>query len=100
MYDQLDHLSGQTFGLPVILRKKNISHHYVSRRQTFFHFLVLLAMLVRSSHCNDRVIVDILTGQKRYMTLLKILWPVNTTGNKPKLILSPDFVDCVMVSSS
>ena len=57
-------------------------------------------MLVRSSHCNDRVIVDILTGQKRYMTLLKILWPVNTTGNKPKLILSPDFVDCVMVSSS
>ena len=61
---------------------------------------MLLAMLVRSSYYNNRVIVDILTGQKRYAAKLKILWPVNTTGDKLKLILSPDFVDCVMVSSS
>ena len=61
---------------------------------------MLLAMLVRSSYYNNRVIVDILTGQKRYVAKLKILWQVNTTGNKLKLILSPDFVDCVMVSSS
>ena len=61
---------------------------------------MLLAMLVRSSYYNNRVIVDILTGQKRYVAKLKILWPVNTTGNKLTLILSPDFVDCVMVSSS
>lgn len=61
---------------------------------------MLLAMLVRSSYYNNRVIVDILTGQKRYVAKLKILWPVNTTGNKLELILSPDFVDCVMVSSS
>lgn len=61
---------------------------------------MLLAMLVRSSYYNNRVIVDILTGQKRYVAKLKILGPVNTTGNKLTLILSPDFVDCVMVSSS
>ena len=35
------------------------------------------------------VIFKILTGQKRDLTELKFLWPVNTTGNSPKFILSP-----------
>ena len=34
-------------------------------------------------------IFDILTGQKRDMTKLKFVWPVNMTSNYPKIILSP-----------
>ncbi len=32
---------------------------------------------------------NILTGQKRHVTELKSVWPVNTTGNYSKIILSP-----------
>ena len=34
-------------------------------------------------------IFDILTSQKRGMTKLKLVWPVNTTGHCSKIILSP-----------
>ena len=34
-------------------------------------------------------IFNILTGQKQDMTKLKFVWPVNMTGNCPKIILSP-----------
>ena len=34
-------------------------------------------------------IFNILTGQKRDMTELKLVWPVNTTGHRSKIILSP-----------
>ena len=33
--------------------------------------------------------LSILTGQKRDVTELKLLWPVNMTGDGPKIILSP-----------
>ncbi len=32
---------------------------------------------------------NILTGQKLHVTELKSVWPVNMTGNCPKIILSP-----------
>ena len=47
----------------------------------------LLVRLVRSNYYG--VIFKILTGQKRDVTELKFLWPVNMTGNSPKFILSP-----------
>ena len=31
-----------------------------------------------------------MTGQKRVVTELKFLWQVNTTGDSPKFILSPE----------
>ena len=34
-------------------------------------------------------IFNILTGQKRDMTELKLVWPVNMTGHRSKIILSP-----------
>ena len=34
-------------------------------------------------------IFNILTGQKQDMTELKLVWPVNTTGQHSKIILSP-----------
>ena len=34
-------------------------------------------------------IFNILTGQKRDMTELKLVWPVNTTGHRWKVISSP-----------
>ena len=33
--------------------------------------------------------LSILTGQKRDVTELKLLWPVNMTGDGSKIILSP-----------
>ena len=30
-----------------------------------------------------------MTGQKRDMTELKLVWPVNMTGHRSKIILSP-----------
>ena len=33
-------------------------------------------------------IFNILTGQERDMTELKLVWPVNTTGHRSKIILS------------
>ena len=50
--------------------------------------MILLVWLVRSSYYS--VIFNILTGQQRHMTEVKFLWPVNTTGNSPKSILSPN----------
>ena len=35
-------------------------------------------------------VFNILTGEKRDMTELKLVWPVNTTGHHSKIILSPD----------
>ena len=43
--------------------------------------------LIRSTLFN--FFVNILTGQKRDVTKLKLLWPVNMTGHGPKNILSP-----------
>ena len=37
----------------------------------------------------NRVILNILTSQKKNMTKLEFLWPVNTTGN---FILSPGLI--------
>ena len=34
-------------------------------------------------------IFNILTGQKQDMTEPKLVWPVNTTGQHSKIILSP-----------
>lgn len=45
--------------------------------------MILLVRLVRSG--SYIVIFNILTGQKRHMTEMKFLWPVNTTGNSPNL---------------
>ena len=36
-----------------------------------------------------RNIFNILTGQKRDVTELKLVWPVNKTGHYPKIICSP-----------
>ena len=36
-----------------------------------------------------RNIFYILTGQKRDVTELKLVWPVNKTGHYPKIICSP-----------
>ena len=52
----------------------------------FFHFMFFLVRLVRSSY---RVMFNILTGQKRDVIELKLLWPVNMIDNNPKLSLSP-----------
>ena len=92
-YDK--HLSGQTFGLLVILtghvkkwlEKNTFSHHYISRRQaSFCSLFFLLVGLVRSSYYS--FIFNILSGQKREETW-KFLWPVNMTSNSPKFILNP-----------
>ena len=40
-------------------------------------------------------IFNILTGQKRDMTELKLVWPVNTTGHRSKIILSPAHVNVI-----
>ena len=42
---------------------------------------------------------NILTGQKRDMTELKLVWPVNTTGHRSKIILSPASVSTAFPSS-
>ena len=53
----------------------------------FFHFMFFLVRLVRSSYYH--VMFHILTGQKRDVIDLKLLWPVNMINNNPKLSLSP-----------
>ena len=55
-----------------------------NRENIYFPFIFLLIKLLRSSHY--RVIFDILTGQKKDMTELKFLWPVNLTGNSANLL--------------
>ncbi len=37
----------------------------------------------------SKFIINILTGQKRDMTEQKLIWPVNMTGQYPKITLSP-----------
>jgi len=49
--------------------------------------MFFLVRLVRSSYY--RVMFNILTGQKRDVIELKLLWPVNMIDNNPKLSLSP-----------
>jgi len=88
------HLSGQTFGLPFILTghvKKRLEKKYIftplhfKRTSIFLLLMFLFVGLVRSSYYP--FIFNVLSGQKRDMTQLKFLWPVNMTGNSPKLIL-------------
>ena len=38
-------------------------------------------------------IFNILTGQKRDMTELNLVWPVNTTGQRSEIILSPGLIE-------
>ena len=40
-------------------------------------------------------IFNILTGQKRDVTELNLVWPVNKTGHYPKIICSP--VHCYLI---
>ena len=90
------HLSGQTFGLLVILTrhvKKRLEKKYIftpshfKRTSIFLLLMFLFVGLVHSSYYP--FIYNILSGQKRDVTQLKFLWPVNMTGNSPKFILSP-----------
>ena len=64
-------------------------YFYTARFQEdkhLFHLMFVLFRLVRSTYyC---LIYKILTGQKKGMTELKFLWPVNMIGNSSKFILS------------
>ena len=66
------------------------THYNFNRTSIFFQLFTSMSLLVRLA-CSYYygVIFKILTGQKRDLTELKFLWPVNTTGNSPKFILSP-----------
>ena len=44
-------------------------------------------------------IFNILTGQKRRMTELKLVWPVNRTGHCLRVILSPVVTNCECCNS-
>ena len=96
MSDQYDHLSTQTFTLLVILTRSGTfsgPHFHTlhfKRTSIFFQVFTSMSLLVRLACSNYYgVIFKILTGQKRDVSQLKFLWPVNTTGNGPKFILSP-----------
>ena len=100
MSGQDDYLSGQTFGLLVILTKhfnkrpgkKNIFTDTSLRfkRPTFLFLLYFLSVtLVHSSYYCVITSIYILTGEKRDVTELKFLSWVNMTDNNPKFILSP-----------
>ena len=81
-------MSGRTIGLLVILT----GHNDISKRLAKKHFhsitfqegkyLFSLFLFFRSSYY--RVIFNVLIGQKRDVTELKFIWPVNPTGNIPK----------------
>ena len=97
MSGQDDYLSGQTFGLLVILTKhfnkrpgkKNIFTDTSLRfkRPTFLFLLYFLSVtLVHSSYYCVITSIYILTGQKRDVTELRFLSRVNMIGNNPKLI--------------
>ena len=58
--------------------------------------MILLVRLVRSG--SYIVIFNILTGQKRHMTEMKFLWPVNTTGNSPNLCRALVWVEMLHVA--
>ena len=96
MSDQDDHLSRQTFTLLVILTGSatfsgpHFHTLHFKRTSIFFQLFTSMSLLVRLACLNYYgVIFKILTGQKRDVTQLKFLWPVNMTGNSPKFILSP-----------
>lgn len=80
------------FGLPVILswhlgkwqEKYIFTPLRFKRANIYFPFMFLLVRPVGSSHY--RVIFNILTGQKKDMTELKFLWPVNLTGKSANLL--------------
>ena len=86
----------QTFTLLVILTRSatfsgpHFHTLHFNRTSIFFQLFTSMSLLVRLA-CSYYygVIFKILTGQKRDLTELKFLWPVNTTGNSPKFILSP-----------
>lgn len=79
------------FGMPVILtwHSHKWQEKYIftplrfKRASIYFPFMFLLVRLVRSSHY--RVIFNILTGSKKDMSELELLWPVNLTGNSANL---------------
>ena len=77
----VDHLSVQKFGLPVVLTghvnkwpEKKCFFRPLRFKSTsnFFHLMLLLVRLVSSSCC--RVIFNILNDQKRDMTEIKFFW--------------------------
>ena len=80
------------FGMPVILtwHLGKLQEKYIfkpfrfNRASIYFLFMFLRVWLLRSSHY--RVIFNILTGQKKDMTELKFLRPVNLTGNSANLL--------------
>ena len=82
---QNEHLSGQcAAGHFDRTRKQPLRF---KRASIFFHFMFLLVRLIRLS-CY-RVIFHILTSQKKEVTELKFLWPVDTTRNNCKFSLIP-----------
>ena len=99
MSGQDDYLSGQTFGLLVILTKhfnkrpgkKHFHWHLITFQEANLPFLLyfLSVTLVHSSYYCVITSIYILTGQKRDVTELKFLSRVNMTGNNPKLIIEP-----------
>ena len=96
MSGQDDYLSGQTFGLLVILTKHfnkrpgkktfSLTPHYVSRGNLPFLLYFLSVTLVDSSYYRVFTSIYILTGQKRDVTELRFLSRVNMISNNPKLI--------------
>ena len=96
MSGQDDYLSGENFGLLVILTKhfnkrpgkKHFHWHLITFQEANLPFLLyfLSVTLVHSSYYYVITSIYILTGQKRDVTELKFLSRVNMTGNNPKLI--------------
>ena len=94
MSDQDNHLPRQTFALLVILTRSAMfsgpHFHTLHFKRTSIFFQSGMSLIVRLACSNYYgVIFKILTGQKRDVTQLKFLWPVNMTGNSPKFILNP-----------
>ena len=96
MSGQDDYLSGQTFGLLVILTKhfnkrpgkKHFHRHLITFQEANLPFLLYFSsvILVHSSYYCVFTSIYILTGQKRDVTELRFLSRVNMIGNNPKLI--------------
>ena len=120
MSGQDDNLSGQNFGLAVILtghvHSFQINGYKITQRplpvemqianisdtfsdQNFYTSHALFSNKFLSVRGDSFAslgyyfkinIFNILTGQKRDMTELKFVWPVNLPGNCSKIILSPE----------
>ena len=106
MSDQYDHLSRQTFTLLVILTGSGTfsgPHFHTlhfKRTSIFFQVFTSMSLLVRLACSNYYgVIFKILTGQKRDVSQLKFLWPVNTTGNGPYIYIYFFVFICFIIAS-